>query len=312
MQYSLVQVQYCLAVLRLGSFQKAAKACFVTQPTLSMQIQKLEEQLGIMLFDRSRKPIAPTEQGRAILSQFDVVMREVGRVEDVILRMRGEISGPYTLGIIPTLAPYLVPLFVAKFAKRFAKVKLQIRERTTHEIVADLKSGSLDGGILATPLHDPEISEVDLFREPFYVYQSKALQLPVDQHRRIAIDKLPLEKILVLDEGHCLRTQVLDLCGMRQDGPLLLTAASLMTLMRAVDAGGGFSIVPYLATTPLSAHAQEQQVLEIAGVEPYRQIGLVTHRSFVKAALHNAVADFARSEVEIPKLARRGQLMEPQ
>jgi LysR family transcriptional regulator, hydrogen peroxide-inducible genes activator len=206
----------------------------------------------------------------------------------------------------------LVPLFIAKFAKKFSNVKLQIRERTTHEIVADLKSGSLDGGILATPLHDSEISEVELFREPFYVYRSKALQLPVDPKRRIAIDQLPLDKILVLDEGHCLRTQVLDLCGMKQEGPLLLTAASLLTLMRAVDAGGGFSIVPYLATTPLSHQAQEQQVLEIAGVEPYRQIGLVTHRSFVKAALHRAIAEFTLAEVEIPKHTRRGQLMEPQ
>ena len=297
MSYSLSQIQYALAVWKYGSFSKAAKACFVTQPTLSMQLSKLEEQLDLSLFDRSRQPIAPTAVGRELLAQFQNVQNEIDRIEQVINQFRGVVAGDYRLGVIPTVAPMLLPDLVAAFLKHFPDVRLRVREMTTAEIIVALRDDRIDGGLLATPLNDPKIAETPIFDEPLVVFPSKELAIP-NAKGKIRVEDLPLESMVMMSEGHCLRTQILDLCAMQKAGEagFALETGSVSTLVRLVEKGPYFTILPYLATLDLSAKAKSR-ILSFAGDLPIREIGLVTHRSQVKAAINQAIIQQVKNSV---------------
>ncbi|MCL7986516.1 LysR substrate-binding domain-containing protein [Sphingobacterium sp. lm-10] len=280
---TLVQLEYIIAVDTYRSFVAAAEKCFVTQPTLSMQIQKLEENLGAKIFDRSRQPVVPTEVGERIISQARVVLIESKKIRDILQEASGQLAGEFRIGVIPTVAPYLLPPVIASFAKQYPQLKIQIWEYTTEKIVQELKTGTLDCGILSTPLQDSAIAELPLYYETFVAYVSPGSKLygkKLLQTNEIADDNLWL-----LNEGHCMRGQVLNICKYRQSQSASATfdynTGSVETLKRMVDINGGITILPEL--TILDYGEDElQHVRYFKSPEPVREISIVMTKNFSK------------------------------
>lgn len=291
---TLTQLSYIVAVANHGSFGMAAKKCHVTQPTLSMQIQKLEDTLGVIIFDRSKQPVMPTTIGARLIEQARVILRESDRLQEIVRQESGQIQGEFRLGIIPTVAPYLLPLFLQKFVDRYPTVHLTVEELETAVIVQRLKEDTLDAGILATPLQDNGILENRLYDEPFFACFSKKDELARknELHER----DLPLDRVLLLNEGNCLRDQMINLCQFkaktpRKDQRLHFESGSLTTLIRLVEQGSGFTIVPYLALDTVPA--ENCITRPFANPQPVREISLIVHRSYVK---HN-ILEALRKEV---------------
>lgn len=292
---TLRQLEYALALQEHRNFVRAAEACEVGQPTLSTQLQKLEDELGIVLFDRSRKPVEPTDDGSKLLDQFRRVMRENDRIEEVVYELRGVVAGPYRLGIIPTMAPTILPNLVAAMSKKHPEVELRLEELTTQEIIARLQQETLDGGILATPLGHPKICEFPICREDFVVYHASQLELPTDKDGRVRLARLPLEKLVVMRDGHCLRTQTLDLCQLDRKAEhtqhFTFEAGSLGTLCRMVEQGPFFTVLPKLAAADLESRGLGKYIKPIAGSVPYRQIAIVAHRAATRRAIREVIGD---------------------
>lgn len=301
------QLEYILAVEANGSFSKAAEACFISQPALSMMVQKLEDELDLKIFDRSKQPIIPTDGGQAILAQAQAILHEVAKLHEVTRQQRETLSGDLSIGIIPTLAPYLLPLFLKPFLEKYPAVHLKIHEYTTNALVERLKKGQLDAGLLATPLPQANLKEVPLFYEPFYVYAhdeyEKNFLLPED---------LNPDELWLLEEGHCLRSQILNLCELRKksNGQLEFEAGSIDTLIKMVDHQSGVTIVPELAIYTLT-HEQRKRLRPFADPVPVREVSLVTHRDAVKRSLIEAlrqevVANLPKALLEMGSGVRLG------
>jgi len=287
---TLVQLEYIIAVDQYRHFAAAAESCFVTQPTLSMQVQKLEEELGLKLFDRSKQPVVPTEYGFEIIEQARKIIMEREALLEIIEAKKGVIRGEFRIGIIPTLAPYLLPLFIQSFTQKYPLIKLQITELTTSSLIAKLKDGKIDAGILVTPLQENGIKETPLFYEEMLAYVSKTnaafqktYMLPVD------IDP---EKLWLLEEGHCFRSQIMNLCELRKKSEhgiqFEYEAGSLETLRRMVDLYDGVTILPELATIDLTEE-QKVHLRHFKQPVPVREVSLVVHRTFVKKRLVEAM-----------------------
>ena len=288
---TLQQLEYVTAVAQWGSFVTAAEKCFVTQPTLSMQVKKLEEEVGILLFDRSRQPVALTDAGKMFIDQARVVLRENKRLKEVVATAKGDIAGELKIGIIPTLAPYLLPLFANAFTETYPEVNLIVDELTTDNIINSLKKETIDCGILATPLHEPQLNEMHLFNEPFVAYLSR--KSPLWNKRTLKTEEINAEDVWLLADGHCMRNQMLQLCNFRKDKPneqrLNYRSGSIETLKRMVDLGHGMTILPWLAVATLT-QKQQQAVRYFRTPEPVREISIVTHRAQLKKALIEKLA----------------------
>ncbi len=284
---NLQQLEYILALDEHKSFSKAAEAKFISQPALSMMIQKLEDELEIKLFDRSKKPIVPTAVGRPVIDQARVILREVEKLEEINRSLKKTMHGKLSIGIIPTLAPYLLPLFLKPFLEKFPKIHIKIYENTTEVIIDKLKTGVLDAGILVTPLSSQFIHETPLFYEKFFAYShdyfKKNYLLPED------IDP---DELWLLEEGHCFRSQILNLCELRKKSKnrFEFEAGSIDTLIKMVDHQSGVTIVPELATFTLSKR-QKAHLKPFAPPVPVREVSLVTHRDYVKKSLTDALQD---------------------
>jgi LysR family transcriptional regulator, hydrogen peroxide-inducible genes activator len=286
---TLTQLNYILAVDRCRNFAQAAKECFVTQPTLSMQIQKLEDYLQIIIFDRSKTPVEPTPMGHKVLETAKKVLHGAQELEELSKSLRGEISGEFILSVIPTVAPYILPLFIQKFVDEYPKVELKIYEHQTEEIIKLLKEGKIDGGILATPLEIKEINEEHLFYEPFKVFFSPSHELL--KKKSIEEKDLALDEAWLLKEGHCLRSQVLHLCQVnksKNNRHLYFEAGSLETLVNMVKAGNGFTILPYLASVNLSS-VDQKLVRDFKSIVPVRDISFVTGPHSMKKSIEKAM-----------------------
>lgn len=283
---TLVQLEYILAVDSYRNFGKAAEHCFVTQPTLSMQIKKLEDDLGVKIFDRSKQPILPTEVGALIIAQSRKVIAEADRIKDIVDRSKGEIAGTLSIGIIPTLGPYLLPLFAGNFKKKYPGVNLHIEELITEQIVARLKSGLIDVGIFVTPYDDVAILENPLFYEEMLVYAHEGH--PILAKNSIRALDLQLPDIWLLNDGHCFRSQVLNLCDIRpesrQELPFELEGGSLETLMRIIRREGGFTVIPELAVNDLIGDELDN-VVRFEGSKPLREVSLCYSRNYLKQNL---------------------------
>jgi len=281
-----VQLEYVVAVDTYRSFVVAAEKCFVTQPTLSMQIQKLEDELGIKIFDRSKLPVVPTEIGVAVIAQGRVILKESGRIKEIIAGHKKEVQGTLRVGIIPTLAPYLLPRILTAFIKKYPKVKLEIWEHPTEQIVQLLKQEQLDCGLMATPLENPSLEEQPLFFESFVVYAAKTNEL--FEKKFIKPEDIDVREVWLLNEGHCMRNQVLNICKdkftMGEYKNLEYNTGSVETLKRMVDLNAGYTILPELSLQDMSAR-QMNMVRYFKAPEPVREISLVTHRFFIKQAL---------------------------
>jgi LysR family transcriptional regulator, hydrogen peroxide-inducible genes activator len=287
---TITQLEYLLAVDVHRHFADAAEACHVTQPTLSMQIKKLEEELGILVFDRSKQPVIPTEAGKALLLQARAVVQQHKKLQEIADNFKGQLSGELQLGIIPTLAPYLLPYFAGAFSRKYPQVKLLVQELTTEEIVQRLKKDQLDVGLLVTPLHDSSISERPLFYEEIKLYINP--QHPLASQQELSVKQLNQPDMWLLAAGNCFRSQVLNLCqqhGEAGELPFRFESGSLETLRRLVETEGGFTLLPELATEELQTDRQEL-VRRLAPPRPLREVSLVYTRHYAKQRLLEALA----------------------
>ena len=285
---TLTQLHYMNAVAEYGNFTIAAEKCFVTQPTLSMQVQKLEEELGVKIFNRSTKPIILTDIGKKILVQAKKITEEATRMKDIVSTEKGFIGGEFKLGIIPTVMPTLLPMFLNTFIKKYAKVDLKIEELTTHNIVKMLEEGHLDAGIAATPLGLNSIIELPLYHEPFVGYIPKGNSL--HSIKQIEVDDLNMTDLLVLEDGHCFRNHVLNLCQMNQiEGkPFDLKSGSIETLINLSDEGPWMTLLPYLHGNNLT-DLKKKNLRFFPEPAPAREVSLIHYKSQLKLPVINAI-----------------------
>jgi LysR family hydrogen peroxide-inducible transcriptional activator len=265
-------------------FALAAEACFVTQPTLSMQIQKLENKLDVKIFDRTKQPVIPTEIGERIIAQARVILREAAGVQQLIAAQKDTMAGDIRLGIIPTLAPYLLPPLFKNIREKYPQVNLFIKEIITEELVQELKSNRLDCGIVVTPLNDAAIKEDVLFYEELFVYVSKKNALLNKKY--VLPSDIDPNQLWLLEEGHCFRSQMLNLCELRKYSVLHFNyeTGNIETLKRMVDKSDGITILPELAVMEISK-SQLSQVKRLKEPSPAREVSLVTHRDHLKTKL---------------------------
>lgn len=290
---TITQLEYVVAVATYKSFVAAAEKCFVTQPTLSMQIQKLEDELGVKLFDRNKHPIAITAMGEAIVQQAQTILAECEKINELIQTQQSTVSGTFRIAVIPTIAPYLLPGLLESYHKDYPEVKLLVNEMETNEILVALKNNEIDAALLSTPLEENSIKEYPLFTEPLVAYFAEGE--PALKKRLISPDDIALDRIWLLNEGHCLRNQVLDLCSdqvkkMQKERPYKYESSNVETLRKMVDKNKGLTILPELATTEFDEDRFER-VRYFESPEPVREISVVTSGHFVKLTLLQTIID---------------------
>jgi LysR family hydrogen peroxide-inducible transcriptional activator len=287
---TLTQLEYIVAVDTHRHFVMASEKCFVTQPTLSMQIQKLEEELGAKLFDRTRQPVIPTDIGIRVIAQARLVLREALIIEELINDQKDIMTGEIRIGIIPTLAPYLLPPLFKQMRERYPDVELTVKETITDDVIHELKSNRLDCGLVVTPLNDSSIREDVLFYEELFVYVSRKNAL-YDKKYVLANDIDP-NQLWLLEEGHCFRSQVLNLCELRKssDFHFKYETGNIETLKRLVDKSDGITILPELAVMEFNK-VQMKFVKRLKQPSPAREVSLVTHRDHLKTKLLKTLKD---------------------
>jgi LysR family hydrogen peroxide-inducible transcriptional activator len=286
---TITQLKYVLSVAEYQNFTVAAEHSFVTQPTLSMQIQKLEDELSVKIFNRSKKPIELTQVGAKIVKQAKVIVDESNRILDIVHQQKGYIGGEFKLGIIPTVMPTLLPMFLQSFTKKYPKVKLIIEELTTEDIIRKLTDGHIDAAIAATPLENEAIKERPLYYEPF-------VGLIPQNHRlfnkkQITADELEVEDILLLEDGHCFKDSILNLCRNHKidnKKGFQLESGSFDTLIKLSKEGLGMTLLPYLHTLDLN-DVDKKHLREFTSPPPAREVSLIHHKSQLKMQLIEAL-----------------------
>jgi LysR family hydrogen peroxide-inducible transcriptional activator len=294
---TLSQLQYVIAVEKYRHFGKAAKACHVTQPTLSQQLQKIEDEIGIILFDRTKKPILPTPEGLLFLDQAKVVIREHEKLLHVSKQTHsGMLSGDFKLAVIPTVASYLLPHFLKPFSKTFSKIQLFIEEMKTETILSELANDHLDAAILATPIQgqSTQFKTHPLYYEPFYAYFSAHHELL--KHSQISRTQLDINQMWLLQDGHCFKDQVLNYCALPQNHDAALNnihfrSGSLDTLRRLVQSSQGYTLIPALMAVSLKKDEQNSHVRPFKTPVPTREISLIYRRDHWKLAMIRAIED---------------------
>jgi len=308
---TITQLQYIVAVDTYKSFAKAAGYCYVSQPALSMQIKKIEEELDVLIFDRSRKPVLTTDIGARIVEHARVIMKEIQRMPEIVKEQKDEISGTLRIGIIPTLSPYLLPLFVTDFMEKYADITLVFEELLSDQVVQKLNNDQLDVGILATPLHKKSIIEMPLFYEGFIFYGSPDSALL--KQNQIALSDLNINEMWLLKHGHCFRSQSINICS--EQRPVIgrrirFESGSLETLKKMVEGRFGYTILPELSTLDMS-DKQKKNVRAFETPIPTREISMVMHRSFVKQRLIEILRDEILDHIpESMKNEKRGRVVE--
>ncbi|PID88101.1 MAG: LysR family transcriptional regulator [Bacteroidia bacterium] len=288
---NLQQLEYIVAVDKYRHFVKASEYCGVSQPTLSMMVRKLEEELDVLIFDRSKHPVQTTEIGSRIVEQAERTLFEMRKVSELVLSEAELLSGPLHLGVIPTLAPYLVPKLIQKFKEDYPSISLTISEMTTQTLIAALKKGTVDMFMAATPLKESEFYEIPLYYERFLAYFSPnhpSIDVPLSS------GNMPQENLWILEEGHCLRDQVFNFCISEMPYNQVFESGSIDTLIRIVDINGGYSVIPELHRSFLNEE-QAANTREINNPPAIREISLVIKKNYIKEAMVNAVANIVKS-----------------
>lgn len=308
---TITQLKYVLAVAEHKNFTLAAEKCFVTQPTLSMQIQKIEEELSIQIFDRTKKPIQLTDIGQKIVNQAKNIVNEADRIQDIVEQQKGFIGGEFRLGIIPTIMPTLLPMFLNNFIKKYPKVKLIIEELNTDEIITKLKNGNLDAAIAATPLEDEKIKEIVLYFEPFvaYIPENNA----IFKKEEIEVDDLNINDILLLQDGHCFRDGILNLCKNRNESGLKsfqIESGSFETLIKLADEGLGTTLLPYLHTLDLK-ESDKLKLRHFKEPKPAREVSLIYPKSELKIQIIDALRSTIAGVVKGAIVFQNVQIISP-
>ncbi|SHI56325.1 LysR family transcriptional regulator, hydrogen peroxide-inducible genes activator [Mesonia phycicola] len=288
---TITQLHYVLAVAEYQNFTKAAQKVFVTQPTLSMQIQKLEDELEIQIFDRSKKPIELTEVGKKIVYQAKNIVNESDRIKDIVDQQKGFIGGEFRLGIIPTVMPTLLPMFLTNFIKKYPKVKLKIEELHTEAIIEKLQEGHLDAAIAATPLEFENIKERVLYYEPFVAYTPPGHRLAKED--KIKAEELEVDDILLLEDGHCFKEGILNICKADKNvesSSFQLESGSFETLIKLSNEGLGMTLLPYLHTLDINER-EAKNLRMFEEPSPAREVSLIYHKSELKMQIIQALQD---------------------
>lgn len=285
---TLQQLEYIVAVEKYRHFAKAAESCHVTQSTLSMMIQKLEQELEINIFDRKTQPIEPTPIGVTLLAQAKVILYNAKQFKELALSEKEQESGKVTFGIIPTVAPYILPKLFNILQERNPNINLHVKEITTSEIINQLEKAEIDMALLATPLNNPNLLEIPIYYERFFAYVSPTEPL-YNIINEYEMRHLPTDHLWILKEGHCLRNQVMRLCESESGFSTTYEAGSIDTLVKIVDTNGGYTIIPELHLDFLS-EKQKANVRPIVNPEPNREISLVVRNDYVKEKLLNVIA----------------------
>lgn len=307
---NLQQLEYIISVDNHRHFVRAAEACFVTQPTLSMMIHKLEEELDVKIFDRKRQPVEPTKAGVLIIQQARKILNESRRLHEIVAELSEQTTGQLSIGIIPTLAPYLLPYFIRSLLEKYPDIELKIEEMTTESILQNLEDEHIDAGILVTPLQEKGIREIPLFTEKFYAYIAENESIYEKEY--ILPTDLNVNRLWILEEGHCFRTQVINLCEIRRDfqteGRFKIAAGSFETVMNLVDSYGGLTIVPELVVLKMPKE-NRQRLKSFSAPVPVRQVSLVTLDSFPRQriikVLKNEILESLPDELKVRHEAQR-------
>ena len=309
---TLTQLEYIVAVDTHRHFGKAAEACFITQPTLSMQIKKLEEDLEVIIFDRSKQPLIPTDVGQQIIEQARIVLKQSEEINNIVKEHKNQVSGMLRIGIIPTLAPYLLPIFIGQYKKKYPNIFIKVTEATTDNIVKLLNKDLIDVGILVTPLKEEKIIEKPVFYEEMLIYANSSHKLHTQ--KEITLQDIATPEIWLLSDGHCFRDQVINLCNYLgttdSQLPFHFEAGSLETLMNIVDHEGGLTLIPELAKATMSVK-RAYNVKNFSNIKPLREVSLVYSRHFAKHKLINLL--WKEMKEVIPKElqnAERGTIVE--
>lgn len=291
---TITQLKYCIAVAEHRNFTTAAQHVYVTQPTLSMQIQKLEQELDLKIFDRTQKPIGLTAVGEKIIQQAHLIVAESDRIQDVIQQEKGVIGGNFKLGIIPTVMSTLLPLFLQTVLKAYPKLILEIEEMPTQQIIENLEKGTLDAGIAATPLDYDHILEKPLYYEPLMVYAPTHSKL--NKEKSIIADMLKNEQVLLLQDGHCFRNLALNICKIKHELPLPfeIKSGSFETLVQLAEEGLGITLLPYLHARKLSDR-QQVNLKSFKTPEPAREVSMIYHQRKLKLHIVEALHDKIRA-----------------
>lgn len=291
---TLTQIEYLIAVERFGSFSLAAQKCFVTQPTLSMQIQKLEEELEVIIFKRDKHPIVPTEIGYKIIEQAKQILKEKEKLHIILQIERGEFVGSLRVAIIPTISSYLVPMFLGNFTKKYPDVELIIDEVTTDEVIDGLEKSYFDIGIIALRSNQENLLTETLYYEPFVAF------LPPDhklmKKKKLCQEDLNVNDFLLLKEGHCLREQTLSVCRSNENewieksSKVIFESGNLETLIKLVDQKFGMTLLPFLALQYINKK-KLNQIKEFNNPIPKREVGFIYTNTFIKKHLSNALKE---------------------
>jgi LysR family hydrogen peroxide-inducible transcriptional activator len=297
---TLTQLEYIVAVDTYRHFGKAAESCFITQPTLSMQIKKLEEELEIIIFDRSKQPLIPTDVGQRIIDQARVILKQSEEIDNIVKEHKNQVTGLLRIGIIPTLAPYLLPVFIGRYKKKYPNIFIKVVEQTTDNIVDLLNRDLIDVGILVTPLKEEKIIEKPIFYEEMLIYTNPNHKL--HRQKEITIKDIATPEIWLLSDGHCFRDQVVNLCSflgtVDSELPFHFEAGSLETLMNIVDREGGITLIPELAKFSMY-EKRLANVRSFTNFHPLREVSLVYSRHFAKHKLINLL--WREIQEDIPK-----------
>ncbi|RAV97765.1 hydrogen peroxide-inducible genes activator [Pseudochryseolinea flava] len=283
---NLQQLEYIVALDIHRNHVKAAEHCHVTQPTLSMMVKKLEDELGVKIFEKTQ-PLKPTAPGEIVIARARLILQEVRNLKDFIKNEKDSIEGEYRLAVIPTLAPYLLPRFLNEFLQKHPGTSFTVMEMQTEEIVRQLKNNRIDLAILVTPIDDKEIREVPVFYEPILLYTSENLKY--FQQEKVSLKSLTPENLLLLEEGHCFRGQVMNLCAtktMKSNNQLNYQSGSFETLKAMVDNNYGYTLIPELAASNKNKH-----VKHFTAPEPVREVSLAVHSGFMKELLLQKLRD---------------------
>lgn len=304
------QLEYLVAVDSCRHFGKAAESCGVTQPTLSMMIQKLEEELDVKIFDRSSHPIAPTLIGEQIVVQARTTLKHFKQIREIVENEQNFVKGSFTLGIIPTIAPYLVPELLSHKQSEDSGVELILRENTTTNLIKEILNGTIDGGLMAGPVNNQQLIEYPIYYERFYAYVSK--NDPAYESKEIELEKIDISQIWLLENVHCLRGQIEHLCQMKRNSLPLnemvrYEAGSIDTLINIVDYNYGITIIPEMSAMGLSEDKQEN-LRSFKNMTAVREVSLVVSKEYVRKAMLNATIDIIRQSV--PKLMQNPELKE--
>jgi len=282
---TLQQLEYVIALNRYRHFVTAAEKCFVTQPTITIQVKKLEDEIGFSIFNKSKSPFKPTDLGVMFIQKAEIILREVTDLKNMVSKELDNLDGSFKIGVIPTISPYLIPLMSGSFSDKYPNTFLLIEEMQTHNIISALQKGEIDLGILVTPLEESFIKEVKLYNEPFVFYCQKSHQF--SQNTTIsAKDIEKMDNLWLLNSGHCFRNQVLNICSNTStDKNIQFQSGSIEALKKMVDNYGGYTLVPEMAISEYDSGCN----IHFEDPKPIREVSIVTHHSFAKDALIDAL-----------------------